>query len=140
MNRNYYGPHMMVDVRAADRTALAELSRVSNFLGRLPDLIGMNRLTPPITFPYYPGNDPLDPEAGITGVVVIAESHISLHTYPNQGRAYFDAFSCRPFDQELVLDFLIKEFGIQDYDMHLVRRGALKPITRGRMEGLVSRS
>ena len=130
MNKNYYGPHLMVDILAADPGALGDLTRVSAFLGSLPDSIGMHRLTPPIAFPYHPGGDPLDPEAGITGIVVIAESHLSLHTYPHQGKAYFDAFSCRPFDPRRVLDLLIREFLVTDHRHYLVRRGSLAPTLR----------
>ena len=117
----------MVDILAADREALGDLAKVSRFLDELPDKIGMKKLTPPIAFPYHPGGNPDDPEAGITGFLVIAESHISLHTYPHQGRAYFDAFSCRPFQPSLVLDLLLKEFKVTRYDSNLVKRGALNP-------------
>lgn len=32
--------------------------------------------------------------AGVTVLLLLAESHVSLHTYPDQGRAFFDAFTC----------------------------------------------
>ena len=127
MNRDYYGPHLMVDILEADRRALGDLSKVSRFLDELPDKIGMKKLTPPIVFPYHPEGDPMDPEAGITGFIVIAESHISIHTYPHQGRAYFDAFSCRPFKPAQVLELLLREFIVTRYDSNLVKRGALNP-------------
>ena len=31
---------------------------------------------------------------GVTATVLLAESHLSLHTYPEQGKAFFDAFTC----------------------------------------------
>lgn len=31
---------------------------------------------------------------GVTILLLLAESHVSLHTYPEQGRAFFDAFTC----------------------------------------------
>ena len=31
---------------------------------------------------------------GVTVLLLLAESHVSLHTYPEQGRAFFDAFTC----------------------------------------------
>jgi len=117
----------MVDILEADPQALGDLARVSRFLDELPDKIGMKKLTPPIAFPYNPGGDPMDPEAGITGFIVIAESHISIHTYPHKGRAYFDAFSCRPFQPGKVLELLLKEFQVKRYDSNLVKRGALNP-------------
>ncbi|WP_206954981.1 adenosylmethionine decarboxylase [Trinickia acidisoli] len=39
---------------------------------------------------------------GVTVLLLLAESHVSLHTYPEEGRAFFDAFTCgvrcEPFD------------------------------------------
>ena len=32
--------------------------------------------------------------SGVTILLLLAESHVSLHTYPEQGRAFFDAFTC----------------------------------------------
>lgn len=32
--------------------------------------------------------------AGVTVLLLLAESHVSLHTYPEEGRAFFDAFTC----------------------------------------------
>jgi S-adenosylmethionine decarboxylase len=31
---------------------------------------------------------------GVTIILLLAESHVSLHTYPDQGKAFFDAFTC----------------------------------------------
>jgi len=32
--------------------------------------------------------------SGVTILLLLAESHVSLHTYPDQGKAFFDAFTC----------------------------------------------
>lgn len=32
--------------------------------------------------------------SGATVLLLLAESHLSLHTYPDQGKAFFDAFTC----------------------------------------------
>jgi S-adenosylmethionine decarboxylase len=32
--------------------------------------------------------------SGVTILLLLAESHVSLHTYPEEGRAFFDAFTC----------------------------------------------
>ncbi|CAA6812440.1 MAG: S-adenosylmethionine decarboxylase proenzyme (EC, prokaryotic class 1B [uncultured Thiotrichaceae bacterium] len=34
------------------------------------------------------------PHMGVSGVAVLAESHISVHTWPEQGYAAFDVFMC----------------------------------------------
>jgi S-adenosylmethionine/arginine decarboxylase-like enzyme len=37
---------------------------------------------------------------GITGFVALAESNITLHTYPEKGYIVLDIFSCKEFDIE----------------------------------------
>lgn len=32
--------------------------------------------------------------SGVTVLLLLAESHVSLHTYPDLGKAFFDAFTC----------------------------------------------
>jgi S-adenosylmethionine decarboxylase len=47
-----------------------------------------------------------DPTGGVTGVAVLAESHISIHTWPESGYAAVDVFMCgqaRPHDAIAVL-------------------------------------
>lgn len=40
---------------------------------------------------------------GVSGVIVIAESHVAIHTWPEHGFAAVDIFSCSPaLDQDLI--------------------------------------
>ncbi len=41
---------------------------------------------------------------GLTGVAVLYESHVAVHTYPEQRWFYFELLSCKDFDPELVQD------------------------------------
>ena len=36
---------------------------------------------------------------GVTGLALLAESHISIHTWPESGYAAIDVFTCGPFDR-----------------------------------------
>ncbi len=47
---------------------------------------------------------------GYTGVIVLAESHISIHTWPENNYAALDIFMCGDCDPDLALDFLRAEF------------------------------
>ena len=49
---------------------------------------------------------------GVTHVLVLAESHMSIHTYPEHGRAYVDLFTCvLDFDMQLAVSALRRHFG-----------------------------
>jgi S-adenosylmethionine decarboxylase len=45
-------------------------------------------------------------QQGVTGVLLLAESHISIHTWPEQGFAAADVFMCGQAEPERALDVL----------------------------------
>ena len=47
---------------------------------------------------------------GVSGVAILAESHISIHTWPERNFAAFDIFMCGQTNPELSLDVLKTEF------------------------------
>ena len=47
---------------------------------------------------------------GFTCLYLLAESHASIHTYPEQGAIFFDAFTCGRLDPGLILDHFVKQF------------------------------
>ena len=62
---------------------------------------------------------------GISGMVVIAESHLAIHTWPEYGFAAVDVFTCGDLiDPRVAADFLIKEFESQDPSIIEMDRGA----------------
>lgn len=50
------------------------------------------------------------PNGGISGVAVLAESHISVHTWPERGFAAFDVFMCGESEPQKAIDVLAKYF------------------------------
>ncbi len=62
-------------------------------------------------------------KAGITGVVLLAESHISIHTWPECGVAVADIFMCGATDAERALEVLIRELVPADSQTVSVGRG-----------------
>jgi len=119
-----YGPHLMLDLGNCDLRVLDDLDACFTLLNELPEQIGMTKITLPYVF-RYKGMIPED--EGITGVTVIAESHISLHTYPQKGFAFADLFSCKPFDVERAKDYIIQFFRSKSPAVHVQHRGAAFP-------------
>ena len=61
---------------------------------------------------------------GVSGVVVIQESHLAIHTWPEYGYAAADLFTCGDsIDPETVLQQLQQAFGAQQVEAQLVQRG-----------------
>lgn len=115
-----FGPHLMLDGRQCDPARLGDMAHIWRVLDALPDVIGMTKITQPHVFPYS-GLRPED--AGVTGVVVIAESHITIHTFTEKDYIFCDVFSCRPFDVETAVAYLVAAFGIGECEIHHTERG-----------------
>lgn len=66
------------------------------------------------------------PNGGISGVAVLAESHISVHSWPENGFAAFDVFMCGEAKPELCVEILRKAFKAKRVVVseHLRGRGA----------------
>jgi len=61
---------------------------------------------------------------GISGVVVIAESHLSIHTWPEYRYAAVDIFSCGDVLQpEIAANYLVEQFGSERATVVEMQRG-----------------
>lgn len=66
---------------------------------------------------------------GVSGVVVISESHLAIHTWPELGYAAVDVFTCGnrvdPWD---ACRFLVEKLEATDVDASEVKRGKLQQL------------
>ena len=60
---------------------------------------------------------------GVTGTLVIAESHISVHTWPEHGYAAIDIFTCGGLDPRPGFAYLKQAFGAREARMQEIVRG-----------------
>lgn len=64
------------------------------------------------------------PNGGYSGVCILAESHISIHTWPEHGYAAVDMFTCGPnMDFDSGIDMLKKYFSPKSMQIAEVKRG-----------------
>jgi S-adenosylmethionine decarboxylase len=63
---------------------------------------------------------------GISGMVVIAESHLAIHTWPEYGYAAVDVFTCGDLiDPKVAAKFLIEKFQSKNPSIIEMKRGIL---------------
>ncbi len=129
-------PHLMCSGFDCDKKALMSYDKIYKFLKELPGLIGMQQMGLPIV---YKVTREEHPDIGITGITIIATSHISIHTFPRgqkdgkkkprgiQRRVFkpfftFDCYSCKGFEPDLVYDLLKQTFKPKMLETALVYR------------------
>ena len=69
------------------------------------------------------------PSGGVSGVVLLAESHLSIHTWPERNYAAIDIFMCGECDPYLAVKVLKQRFNPSDIQVQEIRRGILQNYT-----------
>jgi spermidine synthase len=67
---------------------------------------------------------------GVSGVVVIQESHLAIHTWPEYGYAAVDLFTCGEMDAWISFDYLKECFKSKSYSALEMKRGSVNLLTR----------
>ena len=62
---------------------------------------------------------------GVSGVVVIQESHLAIHTWPEYGYAAVDLFTCGEMNAWISFDHLKECFGSKSYSAIELKRGSV---------------
>jgi len=60
---------------------------------------------------------------GVSGVITIAESHITIHTWPEHGYAAIDVFTCGPMNSHAAVAHIAHELGAQEQKVTEIPRG-----------------
>ena len=116
-----FGLHVTIDASRCSSQKLTSVPLVYDILDRLPEKIGMTKMTLPYVVKWLDKFSEGTP--GISGFVMIAESHISIHTFPDQDYVFMDIFSCKEFDAEKAIKNLISAFDAKKYEKNIFKRG-----------------
>lgn len=129
-----FGPHLVLEAYGCPKDLLGDLTRLSDFLDAVPAQLNMTKIMPPYVF-RYSGAVPDD--WGVSGVVLIAESHISVHTFPDKGFVTLDIFSCREFDVDAAIKYFCDIFNPERVEKQLIMRGREFPRSAPRAAEIV---
>lgn len=110
---------ILIDIYDCKSKILSNKKLIKKFL-----LFGVKKVNmTPIIKPkiiYYKAKDKI--ESGITGFIVLAESHISIHTYPYKRFVSLDIYSCKDFDSKELIKSVKKIFGTDKIKTKLIKR------------------
>src|SRR5687767_5063596 len=83
------GTEWLVDAHGCDPAALRSSPGLAALFDRIVADLGLRPVSPP-QWHAFPG------EGGITGLLLLSESHLTCHTFPERGFASFNLYCCRP--------------------------------------------
>lgn len=114
---NALGKHLLIELQDCDREVLNDLGYLREALMEAAVECGATVLGESF--------HPFNPQ-GVSGVVVIAESHLSIHTWPEYGYAAADIFTCGDSVQpEKAAEVLIDRLGAKNHSVIEIQRGLL---------------
>lgn len=111
----FAGTHLLIELWEA--TNLSDVDKTEETLVRAARESGATVL--------HSYMHPFGPEMGVSGVVVLAESHISIHTWPERGYAAVDVFMCGECDPYRAVDVLREAFRPGNLQISEHRRGVV---------------
>jgi S-adenosylmethionine decarboxylase len=114
---NALGKHLLLELKECNREVLDDLSFLQGVLVSAAEKAGATVLEN-----YFHQFAP----QGVSGAVLIAESHLSLHTWPEYGYAAVDIFTCgTTVDTEVAAELLIQKLESKDPSIMEIKRGVL---------------
>jgi S-adenosylmethionine decarboxylase len=118
-----HGVEWIIDAQGCDPAPLADLVRVRTLFERLVDALELHPVAAPTWHQFpHPG--------GITGLCLLAESHLACHTFPEHGALCLNVFCCRPrsdWDSTAVLTELFDATKVTVRRVHRTYQVATNP-------------
>jgi S-adenosylmethionine decarboxylase len=116
--------HLIVDGFRGNPEKLASEELVRGLLDRYPESVGMTKIAPPYVQRHVGGKSE---DWGVSGFVLIAESHIAIHTFPERRHVWVDVFSCKGFDTEAAVRCVEEAFELGEAHTRILERGLEYP-------------
>ncbi|MFO8052952.1 MAG: adenosylmethionine decarboxylase [Candidatus Omnitrophota bacterium] len=110
---SYAGTHLIIELW--DAKNLSSLPKIRKSLKDSVKAIGATLLN--ISLHKF------SPSGGVSGVAVISESHLSIHTWPEYKYAALDIFVCGQVDPYKAIKVLKKQFQTSNIQINEIKRG-----------------
>ncbi len=113
-----HGLHLTIDAYGCSKELIDSEEYIECALLELMEAINMTLVGGPHTVRIGEKPGP----SGISSIVVLAESHISIHTYPEICFFSMDIYSCKEFDVELALSLVKNKFLVKSAETNVIPR------------------
>lgn len=111
------GTHLIVECYVDDETELLkDTARLETLLKDAASSAGAT-----ILYSYF---HKFDQGEGVTGFVALAESHLSVHTWPEFNYMALDVFMCGNCDPQRSVDYIYNQIKMTKIEIRRIMRGA----------------
>lgn len=121
-----FGLHLTIDGYGGNPDKLNDGALVKKCLEELPGKVNMHKIFGPevLECPELNAKD----SGGHSGFVMIAESHISCHTFPWRKFVSIDVYTCgEHLDKEFIIDYFKEAFELKEVELNFIPRGTRFP-------------
>jgi S-adenosylmethionine decarboxylase len=125
------GTEWLVDAAGCDTRQLSDLCHLQGICAELVDTLRLRVIGEP-HWHQFPSLDGGVEPGGVTGLYLLAESHLACHTFPEERRATFNLYCCRRCPEWDWEEFLGRRLGASHVISRSVPRGPLEPKTFSR--------
>ncbi|XLS27729.1 adenosylmethionine decarboxylase [Flavobacteriaceae bacterium M23B6Z8] len=110
------GYHYIWDVQGCNAKTISFTLQIDQLLHEIIDQLNLSKVD--AAFKQF---EPV----GVTGFILLEESHISIHTWPEHQFAAVDIFSCKPIEISKVKSFLMEQLEADDVVSSSMKRGRI---------------
>lgn len=116
MDKNI-GYQILIDIYECDYNKMEDMEYIKKMMFELASILKTNIRK--ITFEKF---EPY----GISGVLIISESHITIHTWPEYRYVGIDIFTCsKKIEYNSAIEFLLEKLGTKKYEVKEIHRGKI---------------
>ncbi|MFQ5355446.1 MAG: S-adenosylmethionine decarboxylase family protein [Mariprofundaceae bacterium] len=141
---HFVGRHLLLDVNTSSLQGINEPAALYAMLEKLSQLLDMTLVYPPLVARFPFANNELgkfvqslknegiqartissmegllerrnSQDAGVSGITVWLESHAAIHTWTEKNFFSFDAYSCKDFDADKAVEYILSCFDVDSYN------------------------
>ena len=114
--KDYIGDHFIAEFHGCDTSILNDTEKISTIMNAAVEISGATMIQP-----FFHRFSP----HGISGIIVVAESHFAIHTWPEHAYAAVDIFSCGTFGYMEALRCISSSLKSGSYSVHRLKRGGI---------------
>ncbi|MBU1118339.1 S-adenosylmethionine decarboxylase [Patescibacteria group bacterium] len=119
---SFFGLHIILDCYGGNNALFCDTEAITEYQLEATRLCGMNVLFGPHNLVAKPVSE--KDRGGVTGVTVISESHIAIHTFDERGFVMIDIATCKTdIPVDAIVAFTQEFFGFAEVEVTVVERG-----------------